>query len=92
MIERNNKEVGQASSHTNIGKPGAPTSTRGRAIGVWRRFVGEERGQATVEYALVMLGAAAVAGMLLAWAVSSGVIGDLMSAVVDSVISDVTPT
>lgn len=51
----------------------------------------DDRGQATVEYALVMLGAAAIAGMLLAWAVGSGQIGELMTTVVNSVLSDATP-
>ncbi len=56
-----------------------------------RRLLRDDSGQATVEYALVLLGAAAIAGMLVAWAVSSGSIGQLMSTVVNSVISDATP-
>lgn len=39
-------------------------------------------GQATAEYALVLLGAAAVAVMLAAWAARSGAIGDLFDAIV----------
>jgi len=39
-------------------------------------------GQATAEYALVLLGAAAVALMLAAWAAKSGAIGDLFDAIV----------
>ncbi|MEL7207299.1 MAG: DUF4244 domain-containing protein, partial [Actinomycetota bacterium] len=37
-----------------------------------------ESGQATAEYALVMLAAAAVAGLLLAWASGTGGIGRLL--------------
>ncbi len=48
-----------------------------------------QRGQATAEYALVILGAAAVAGLALAWAVSSGKIGRLLDAVLNSVIGQV---
>jgi Flp pilus assembly pilin Flp len=40
-------------------------------------------GQATAEYALVLLGAAAVALMLTAWATKSGAIGELFDAVVE---------
>jgi len=48
-----------------------------------------QSGQATAEYALVILGAAAVAALVLAWAGSSGKIGRLMNAVLDSVIGQV---
>ncbi len=40
-------------------------------------------GQATAEYALVLLGAAAVALMLAAWAAKTGAITDLFDTVVD---------
>ena len=43
-----------------------------------------QAGQATSEYALVLLGAATVALMLLAWATRSGAIGRLFDAVFDS--------
>ncbi|MEZ5229116.1 MAG: DUF4244 domain-containing protein [Acidimicrobiales bacterium] len=46
-------------------------------------------GQATAEYALVILGAAAVAGLALAWAVGTGKIGRLLDAVLNSVIGQV---
>jgi Flp pilus assembly pilin Flp len=36
-----------------------------------------ERGQTTVEYALVILAAAAIAGLVIAWATGSGAIGRL---------------
>jgi Flp pilus assembly pilin Flp len=42
-----------------------------------------EAGQATVEYALMLLGAAVIAIALLTWATSSGRIGDLFDAVFD---------
>lgn len=48
-----------------------------------------ERGQATVEYVLIMLGAAAVALLVLAWATGSGKIGALLDAVIDSITGQV---
>ncbi|MEY2426784.1 MAG: hypothetical protein QOI61_2356 [Actinomycetota bacterium] len=50
-----------------------------------RRFVRSERGQATTEYALVLLGAAAVAVLVIGWAAKSGKIGELLDAVFDTV-------
>ena len=44
-----------------------------------------ERGQATAEYALVILGAAALALLVIAWAANTSAVGDLMDAVLDSV-------
>jgi len=49
------------------------------------RFARSSRGQATAEYVLVLLGAAAVATLLLAWATGTGRIGDLLDAVIDSI-------
>jgi len=48
--------------------------------------LGRQEGQATAEYALVLLGAAAIALMLAAWAAKSGKIGELFDAVVDQLI------
>ena len=48
-----------------------------------------ERGQATAEYALVLLGAATVALLLVAWAAKSGKIATLLDAVIDKVIDQV---
>ena len=45
--------------------------------------VPQQAGQATAEYALVLLGAAAVALMLAAWAAKTGAITDLFDTVVD---------
>jgi Flp pilus assembly pilin Flp len=47
----------------------------------------DDRGQTTAEYALVLLGAAAVALTLLAWATKTGKITALFDAVVDQVLS-----
>ncbi len=48
-----------------------------------------DRGQATSEYALVILGAAAVALLVLAWATKTNKVGRLLDAIIDSVISKV---
>jgi len=45
-----------------------------------------DNGQTTAEYALVMLAAAAVAGLVLAWATKSHAISRLFDAVIDKVI------
>ena len=47
-------------------------------------------GQATAEYALVLLEAAAIALLLAALAARSGRIGDLFDAVIDQIIGRVT--
>jgi hypothetical protein len=47
-----------------------------------------EAGQATAEYALVLLGAAAVALLLVAWATDSDAVGRLLDAVVDRILGD----
>jgi hypothetical protein len=49
---------------------------------------GGEAGQATAEYALVMLAAAALAGLLLAWAASTDGISRLLDHVINSIISN----
>lgn len=49
---------------------------------LWRP---SERGQATTEYALVLLGAAAVALLLVAWATKTGALGGLLDAVLASI-------
>lgn len=51
-----------------------------------------DRGQATTEYALVLLGAAMVALLLVAWATSgggAGKVGRLLDRVIDTVLSKV---
>lgn len=54
-----------------------------------RRRMAAEAGQATAEYALVLLGAAAIALLLAAWAAKSGAISRLFDAVVDQLIDKV---
>ncbi len=44
-----------------------------------------DRGQATAEYALVILGAAALALLVIGWAANTSAVGDLFDAVIDSV-------
>jgi hypothetical protein len=46
-----------------------------------------DRGQTTSEYALVLLGAAAIALLLVAWATGSGKVDQLFNAVFDRLIS-----
>ena len=51
-------------------------------------LAGQDRGQATTEYALVMLGAAVVALLVVGWATSgggAGKIGRLFDRVIDAV-------
>jgi hypothetical protein len=50
-----------------------------------RRVARSDRGQATAEYALVLLGAAAVAVLLMSWAARSGKIGELLNTVFETV-------
>ena len=59
----------------------APRAVPGRAR--------SDAGQTTAEYALVLLGAAAIALLLAAWAAKSGKIGQLFDAVVDQLIGEV---
>lgn len=64
---------------------GRATLARWHASLLWH----EEHGQATTEYALVMLGAAMVALLVIGWATGGGAggkIGRLFDKVVDSVI------
>jgi hypothetical protein len=48
-----------------------------------------QRGQATAEYALVLLGAAAVALLLLAWATGTDAIGRLLDGVLDTLLGQI---
>ncbi len=49
----------------------------------------DDRGQSTAEYALLLLGAATIALIVVTWAASTGKIGELFDAVVDSIIDKV---
>jgi hypothetical protein len=53
-----------------------------------RGWVSREGGQTTAEYALVILAAAAIAVVLIAWAHSSGRLPAFFDQVIDDVISD----
>ena len=58
----------------------------GFADGVARRLRPDERGQASAEYALVLLGAAAVALLIVAWATKT----DLVEKLLDKVLKAIT--
>ena len=49
------------------------------------RFGDDERGQASAEYALVLLGAAAVALLIVAWATKTQLISKLLDAVMGAI-------
>lgn len=74
---------------------GRRTSQVRRAVRAWRSLltVGPswptERGQGTVEYALVLLGAAAVALLLVAWVARTDLVGRLFDTVVGKVLGRV---
>jgi hypothetical protein len=51
-----------------------------------RRVVADEDGQSTAEYALVMLAAAAIALVLLAWARSSGKLPAFFDRIIDRIV------
>jgi hypothetical protein len=56
---------------------------------VHRRFP-DERGQSTAEYALVVLGAAGVALLLVAWATKTDKVTRLLNGVIDRVLDQVS--
>lgn len=53
------------------------------------RIIKHDRGQSTAEYALLLLGAATIALIVVTWATSTGKIAELFDAVVDSIIGRV---
>lgn len=55
------------------------------AVAAVKSRLADDRGQATAEYALVVLGAATVAMMLIAWATSTGKVSSLLNKVVNSI-------
>lgn len=57
-----------------------------RAASHLRRHRADDRGQSTAEYALVLLGAAGVALLLVAWATKTDKIGNLLDSVLDRVL------
>lgn len=52
---------------------------------VRRKWLDNDHGQATVEYALIILAAATIALLVVAWAASTGKIGQLLDTVIDNV-------
>lgn len=56
-----------------------------------RRPEGDERGQATAEYALVLLGAAAIALLVVSWATKTNVVGRLLDVVFGQLTSKTRP-
>lgn len=55
-----------------------------------RRRLAVDHGQSTAEYALVLLGAAGVALLLVAWATKSGKVTELLNSVLDKILSQVS--
>ena len=54
-----------------------------------RTHAGGEAGQTTAEYALVLVGVAAIALLVVAWATQTDAVGRLLDAVLDSIIRKV---
>jgi hypothetical protein len=55
-------------------------------VAIVRRAAPSEAGQSTAEYALVMIAAAAIAGLVLTWANKTDLISGLFNAVVKKVL------
>ena len=55
-----------------------------------RARLADERGQTSAEYALVLLGAAMVAMLVVAWARSTGKVGDLLDGILEDIIDTAT--
>lgn len=55
-----------------------------------RRRLLDDRGQSTAEYALVVLGAASVAMLLVAWATKTDKVTRLLNSVIDRVLAHVS--
>ena len=54
-------------------------------LGLIHARLRDERGQTSAEYALVLLGAAAIALLIVAWATKTDLIGKLFTAVLDAI-------
>jgi len=67
-----------------------PLFVRVHTLLLARRGSRGERGQTTAEYALVLLGVAAIALLVVAWAADTNRIGRLLDSVLDSILSNVT--
>ena len=55
-----------------------------------RRRLADDRGQSTAEYALVLLGAAGVALLLITWATKTDKVTRLLNGVIDRVLGQVS--
>jgi Flp pilus assembly pilin Flp len=55
-----------------------------------RAATADEAGQTSAEYALVLLGAAMVAMLVVAWARSTGKVGDLLDGILEDIIDTAT--
>ena len=55
----------------------------------WLRRPDPERGQTTAEYALVLVGVAAIALLVVAWASDTNKIGRLLDGVLDSILDQI---
>lgn len=58
--------------------------------GLRTRVAGDERGQASAEYALVLLGAAAIALLIVAWATKTDLVQKLLDKVMQTITGKVT--
>ena len=52
----------------------------------WSQLVSDEAGQSTAEYALVILGAVAIATLLITWATGSHAISQLFDSVIEKIL------
>jgi hypothetical protein len=68
------------------GSPSLGPGCTGRPGAGAKRVVGDQSGQSTVEYALVLMGAAALAMLLISWATGTDVIGELFDTVFGGII------
>ena len=57
---------------------------------VFRPFVLDDDGQSTAEYALVIVAAAAIVGLLLSWITKSNGIGSIFNGVIGKVLQWIT--
>jgi Protein of unknown function (DUF4244) len=59
---------------------------RARTRARWSTLVSSETGQSTAEYALVILGAVAIATLLITWATGSHAISGLFDSVIEKIL------
>jgi len=56
-----------------------------QALAVTRLSARDDRGQTTAEYALVLLGAAAIAVLIVSWATKTNLVGKLLDFVIGKI-------